>query len=114
MMAAPPPPGTDLRGYMAPTNTTTATGEAVLPPPASVVLTSGTGEGGVPTPGGYHAMPPPPDGQFYAGYDGFQPEYPVYNPFLCPPYCDPAYQPGFYPGMPVPQGNTRVNFIINE
>ena len=115
MMAAPPPPGTELRAYMAPREVAGGDGTAALPPPATVVLADGgTGADGNHVSGGYHTVPPPPGGQYYAGYDGFQPQYPVYNPFLCPPYCDPAFQPGFYPGMPVPLGDTRVNFIINE
>ena len=114
MMAAPPPPGSELRTYLAPP--LAAAGVAVtLPPSASVVLSAAQPpSGAAPTPGGYYAMPPAPNGQYYAGFDGFQPQYPVYNPFLCPPYCDPAYQPGFYPGMPAPAGDTRVSFIINE
>ena len=66
------------------------------------------------------AMQPPSEslnmrmpGGFVPNFDGMQPQYPVYNPIICPPYCDPQFQPGALP--PPPPGlppRTAVTFNI--
>lgn len=90
MTAAPPPPGMDPGMFMG--------GPGAFPP--------GTG----PEYGGYF-----PGGNI-PFYNGPQPNYPVYNPYLCPPYCDPEHQPGGTTGDTTntnTSATTAVSFIIN-
>ncbi|MBI2606510.1 MAG: FecR domain-containing protein [Deltaproteobacteria bacterium] len=98
MTAAPPPPGMDPGMFM------------------------GTGGPGEFPPG---AFPPGAGPEFHGGYypggnipyyDGPQPNFPVYNPYLCPPYCDPEHQPGgpvYDPNSPTTSATTGVTFVIN-
>lgn len=48
----------------------------------------------------------------YPYYTGTQPTYPVYDPFLCPPYCNPGAQPGGPAPAPV-AGPTTTTMTLN-
>lgn len=138
MTAAPPPPGSSVAQFTATPGVIPpsagsfvfAAGSVAPPPPggdpnaagAKTAIGSGTAAGvpgfggavGVVGPGGVQGIAPPPGG-FIPNYNGLQPNYPVYNPGLCPPFCDPQSQPGAPPPPPGGGGTippTVVNFTI--
>lgn len=119
LMAAPPPPGASLASVQ---TSITAAGVA-LPPPATLAFSTVAGAGALAGPAGAKAGPvgfvggllaaaPPPGEGYYPGYEAGRPLYPVYNPFVCPPYCDPRFAPGFTANQGIPPGSSTVNFII--
>lgn len=95
-MAAPPPPGENAMQFLS--------RPGFIPPPATQIMVEGYGNNAV-TLGSMMNKGRP------AFYSNFQPMYPVYNSFLCPPYCDPRFQPGTYFGQP-DHGTSTVNFSI--
>ncbi len=123
MTAAPPPPGMDPGMFMgAPAYKPPSGTEFFVPGAGGTFPGNYPGGPGEFPPGGF---PPGTGPEFYGGYppggnipyyEGPQPNYPVYNPYLCPPYCDPEHQPG---GTTGDTGNTNlsattaVTFIIN-